>query len=424
MHFPKFTHKSISIALGTFLYTGSIWAQDEAPAEEVEEAPEVEPPAAEPPEPIAEEPAPVEEEPAEIPEADEEMSATEDPPTPELTEGTVPEVVEEMLGGINWGVWGRVDLALGNGNDLGDISSAGRFELHSSGSLTKYINFTLNFIAEYNPEIAPNASLLDGIIQLDLHDAFHVWGGRMLVPVDRSNFAGPFFMGPWYYPGFGFADGQVGAPRQGPVGRNDGVTAWGYFLDGMIKYYAGAYDLFDVGNTPLYSGRIGLSLLSPEPGYYSNSMYYGKDILAIGLGGQLKQDGSVGAGPMPGDPVVTDTYSEVNADILFEKKFGNGGVLDLEAAAYLFMGDYEPTDASWFAMASYLIPTGIGGFQPLVRVQQAIPSADAADTSTLIDAQVNYVINDFATRFALGYRNGFAGDAKTQGIFLGAQFIK
>lgn len=427
MHFPKFTHKSISIALSTFLCSGSIWAQDDVPAEA--EAPVAEPP----PEPAAEpapaftpseEPAPTGDPPPATPDAEAEMSATEEVPKAEVSEEPLPAIVEDTLGSINWGVWGRVDMLIGNGNELNDVSSAGRFELHTSGSVHKYVNFTANFIATYNPEIAGNAALLDGIIQLDLDDAFHLWGGRMLVPVDRSNFAGPFFMAPWYYPGFGFADGQVGAPRQGPNGRNDGFTAWGYFLDGMIKYYAGAYDLFDVNQSPLYSGRIALSLISPEPGYYSNSTYYGKDILAIGIGGQVKPDGSVGTPPMPDDPAPSDTYSEFNADILFEKKFGDAGILDIEGAVYLFNGEYEPTDASWFALASYLIPTGIGGFQPLVRVQQAIPSADAADTSTLIDAQVNYVVNDFATRFALGYRKGIAGDLETQGIFVGAQFIK
>ena len=33
-------------------------------------------------------------------------------------------------------------------------------------------------------------------------DEFHLWAGHLLVPVDRANASGPFFMIPWNYPGF------------------------------------------------------------------------------------------------------------------------------------------------------------------------------------------------------------------------------
>jgi hypothetical protein len=243
----------------------------------------------------------------------------------------------------------------------------------------------------------------------------------MLVPVDRSNFSGYWFAAPWYYPGFGFADGQVTAPRQGPFGRNDGVTVWGQVGGGTFKYYAGVYDLYDVDTTPLYSGRLSLHLLNPEPGYYNSSTYYGKDLLAIGAGVQAKKDGSVAPGGM-----LSDDYSEFNVDVLFEKNFDGAGVLDVEGAFYKFNGDFEPTDAGWYGLVSYLLPNDIGPgkLQPLVRVQQAIPSLDEADTSTLIEAQLGYVVNSYATRFALGYRNGSAGDLEVQALYFGAQFLK
>ena len=43
---------------------------------------------------------------------------------------------------------------------------------------------------------------MDAIISFDLMDEFHVWAGHLLVPVDRANASGPFFMIPWNYPGF------------------------------------------------------------------------------------------------------------------------------------------------------------------------------------------------------------------------------
>jgi hypothetical protein len=162
--------------------------------------------------------------------------------------------------------------------------------------------------------------------------------------------------------------------------------------------------------------------LEKEPGYYHSSTYYGKDILTLAVGGQYKKDGSV----PPAMGVAPDNFSEFNADILFEKNFDGAGVLDLEVAYYKFNGDYEPTDAGWFGVASYMLPNDIGWgkLQPLLRVQQAIPSADTADTSTLIDAQLGYIVNSYATRFALGYRTGTAGDLDVQAIYFGAQFLK
>ena len=58
--------------------------------------------------------------------------------------------------------------------------------------------------------------------------------------------------------------------------------------------------------------------------------------------------------------LLTDDYTEFNADILFEKNFAGAGVLDLEAAFYKFNGDFEPTDAAWYGVASYLLPNDIG----------------------------------------------------------------
>ena len=393
-----------------FMLLPSAYAQDPAPAPAPAEPPAaaVPPPAVEPAPAPAEPPAAVAPPPAEL---------TAPPPPAVPAE---PEPPKDDLGPISVGAWGRVDLKLGNADKLDDVSSTGVLELHTSGKLHKYFAYTGNFVATYGggPDtISGTAGVMDLILQFDLDDLFHVWVGRQLVAVDRSNFSGPWFMAPWNYPGFGFADGQVTAPREGPNGRNDGISAWGFAAGGLIKYYIGAYDLYDVDTSPLISGRLNLSLLSPEPGFYSNSTYYGKDILALGAGFQYKKDGSVATDPA--GPPASD-YTEFNVDLLFEKKLGSG-VLDLEGAYYKFNGDNERTDAGWMAVASYLI----GDFQPLVRVQQAIPAyEDVDETSTLLDVQLGYLVNAFATRFALDFQYGKAGDAETKAVFLGAQFMK
>jgi hypothetical protein len=381
------------------------------------------PVAAQPPPPPAAEPVPALEPTPLIAPAAPELSVP--PPLP-----PAPEPPPADLGGVNIGVWGRADLTLSDGNSLNDIGSTGLVELHTSGKLHEYFAFTANLVAAYGGSdgISGSAGLMDAILQFEPNDAFHLWLGRNLVPVDRSNFSGPWFMGPWFYPGFGFVDGQVGAPREGPSGRNDGVTAWGFYAEDTfsIKYYIGVYDLYDRSQSPLISGRLNLTLLGAEPGFYSNSTYYGKDLLALGGGFQYKKNGS-SASWQPGAPDVANDYSEFNLDLLFEKKLG-GGVLNLEGAFYKFNGDYERTDAAWFAVASFLLPGG--RIQPLVRVQQALPAyADenlplSDETSTLVDAQIGYVLNGFATRFAGGFRYGKAGDVEGKTVYFGAQFEK
>jgi hypothetical protein len=67
---------------------------------------------------------------------------------------------------------------------------------------------------------------------------------------------------------------------------------------------------------------------------------------------------------------------------------------------------------------------GPGKLQPLLRFQQANSGVEDAPNSWLIDAQVNYIVNSYATRFSLGYRYGKADDDKLSALFLGIQVQK
>jgi len=337
--------------------------------------------------------------------------------------------------------WGRVGLYLHGVEDtekMDHLTNDGVLELHFDGQATEEIGLTGNVVASYGFGDDANGSveILDVIGRFDLADPFHVWVGRMLVPSDRANFSGDWFASPWHYPGLYIKNFVPTAPpigpRQGPNGRNDGATVWGQAAGGLFKYYACAFDLHNPGAKPLWSGRLNLSLLNPEPGYYHSSTYYGaKDILAIGVALQAQKDGSAGATIADDDILVVDDYLGFNADVLFEKDLSGSGVLTLEGAFYKYQGDAEQFDHSWLALVSYLTPekVGPGKLQPLVRVQ----GTKTADNETValpdesgmaVDVQLGYVIADYSARLALGFEYAKLGDQKSNKIFLGAQILK
>lgn len=329
------------------------------------------------------------------------------------------------------GAWAHLGTYLNGPEDkMNRLAADGELNLLFSADLIEGFGMTANLVGNYGPGSTDGYSpQAGGVNIMDLHgkiaidEAFNIWIGRMLVPSDRANFSGVWFASPWFYPGLHFAAPPVG-PRQGPQGRNDGLTVWGQAAGGLFKYYAGAYNLQNSAGGALISGRINISLLNPEPGYYHSSTYYGaKDVLAIGIGGQYQKDGS---GP--------DDYSEFNADILFEKNLNEGGVLDLEGAFYKYMGDGEPIDMSFLVLASWMTADkiGVGKIQPLVRFQSAKTTDNvdpmgpypADETSNIIEGQIGYVIDSYATRFALGFLYQKVGDVKDNQIYLGLQLQK
>jgi hypothetical protein len=336
--------------------------------------------------------------------------------------------------------WGRVGARLQSFQDpkkMDRLSSDGDLELHFDGNVTKEIGVTGNLAAVFGPNAGPGGAadiqgtvaILDLIARFDINDAFHIWAGRMLVPSDRANFSGTWFEAPWYYPGT-FAIGQRGGagfmgPREGPYGRNDGATIWGQVNGGQFKYYVSAFDLWDPTKKPLWSGRLNLNLLDPEPGYYHSSTYYGKDILAIGVAGQVQKNGSTFTPMGAMAPSGVADAALFNADVLFEKNLHESGVIDIEGAFYKYIGDYEAYKYSYLALISWLTPdkVGPGKIQPLVRFQQGkFKATDQTDTS--VEAQVGYVIAEYNARLALGFQHTKVNDVSGNGLYLGMQILK
>lgn len=283
-------------------------------------------------------------------------------------------------------------------------------------------------------EEAGEVRILDAVIKFNFSDCFNVWIGRFLPPSDRSNLDGPFYLNVWEFP---FV--QFGYPNIFQ-GRDDGVAVWGQKGGGMFKWQTGIFkgtEGFPNGDDHvMWTGRVVLNLLDPEPGYYNQSTYYGeKEIFAIGLAGMSQRD-AVGTIADPRD------FTGWNIDALYETKLAGGGVVSLEGAYY----DFDDDDAtsietatgistltrqgeSYFLLASYLCPCKVGygkvwgNFQPYVRWQEY--DRDFTTTGVLedqVDLGLNYIIDGHDARVSLVWeRRSAAGMSDFDLLRVGAQ---
>lgn len=289
----------------------------------------------------------------------------------------------------------------GSGDNYNDfaLNSA---RIYISGKVTDTIGFMFN--TEYDGEqIKP----IDAAATFTFSDQFNIWAGRFLAPSDRANMYGPYYASNWGV----FQDGvQDGYPTI-TTGRSDGVMYWGQF--GITKLSLGIFD----NNAPnptsdlLYAGRLQFDLWDAEGGYYLNGSYYGaKDLLAFGLAAQ-----------------TSDSDSAYSADLLLEKKLGNGGVVTLEAeyAKYDGLGGYTPGESDgYYALGAYLFPqvVGIGKFQVLAKYGTATAELPGGDRDfDTFEFNLNYIIKDQNARIQLFYIDSDYVAAKQFGIGLQIQ---
>lgn len=287
-------------------------------------------------------------------------------------------------------------------------------EARFSGALNKIFGWQANFNANAKPAGSSGpARVMDLILKIDVDDAFHLWAGRLLVPSDRSNFSGPFFISPWNYPGV-YAVGSQGAfigPKTGANGRDDGAVVWGQFVGGKAKYFLGAFNLDNPAQSPLYSARINLALLGSEPGFWGSSTYYGStDVVAIGGGYQYQKHGSGAI-----DPTTLNGDVDLNifmGDVLAEKTVPGAGTFSLEGAYYHFDKGNPNAKQAFYALASFLTAdyVGVGKLQPLVRWQQTSPQAGGSRW-TMLDVFLSYVIYRYDLKLTAGYQRTDLGNS-------------
>ena len=357
------------------------------------------------------------------------------PPT--ATEA-MPATRPDTLPPITVGAWTRIGGKFQNANDpkkVNDFAFDNAYvELHVGGKIHKNFGVTLNLNANMTnfggaspnmgmtsalDQLGSPVSVMDAIAQFDLQDEFHVWAGHLLVPVDRSNASGPFFMIPWNYPGF-FAPGAIGAPKEGPYGRNNGAVVWGDIMGGKFTYLAGVFDNGSLTSSPLFSGRLRLALLDPEGGFWGNGSYFGeKDLLTIAVGAQFQKHGSATA-------MQDKDWAEINGDVLFEKKLPGGGWVTAEAAYYHFNVLEGGVDNSAYGLLAYATPKiGVGNIQPSVRYQMVTVKGSGMPKPWNLDVGLAYLIKGPALRLIGNYSHTDmdAGGATANAVQLGVQAI-
>jgi hypothetical protein len=320
----------------------------------------------------------------------------------------------------------------GSRDKLNDVGAEGEADVVFWGQVHPYLRWQAGFVGSLGPQETTSAALLDLVAKLEISEAFNLWIGRMPVPSDRASLSTVWAIVPWTLPGRydAFAPTTTPdarptpGPRQFDNDRGDGATLWGQVRGGRLKYYLGLFGLDQPNTSPLYSGRLALSLLDPEPGFRSSSTYFGKkDILSLGVGAQHRAGGSLAptAAALP-----ASNFNELNIDLLFEKNGGMAGVLDLEGAFAKLWGKGELASYQFFALVSYLMPieVGIGRFQPLLRVQHAGKgrAPDAGDF-TSVDAQLGYIIDGFHARLLGVYQYAKVQGQTENAILLGLQLL-
>jgi hypothetical protein len=265
--------------------------------------------------------------------------------------------------------------------------------LYVNGSPAKKIKFTFN--TEYDG-VGNHLTVLDAVAQFECSDKVNFWVGRMLPPSDRANLYGPYYAHHWA----AFTDGvQDGYPFIS-AGRDNGALYWGQ--SGMVKLQAGAYDGASATGTRklIGAGRVQIDFWDPEPGYYLNGTFYGdKNVLAVGVAGQVQGDNKAYTG-----------------DFLLERKVGSGGAFSVEAelAKYDRLGGYNArygTDQGGYVLASYLFPPGAGmtgrleilGKFAKASFRHGITAIDHDYDQKTTEANLNYVIKDFKARVMLFY---------------------
>jgi len=342
----------------------------------------------------------------------------------DINEQTRGEIGIWMQGSYQWIEKGKI-----NGDQYEDLHDfmIRRAYLYLKGDVTEYVSFFTHLASDKLGMETPSGGSLNnsgmglgsGVawrdlwMTLNLNEAFKIQMGRMYVPLTRNYGTTstkamltadlPFLQG-------GSRGGIFYAQK---VGRDDGLTLWGNPFNGLLQYRLMVSEgVEENAKNPEDSlrvvGRVSLSLLEPETGWFNKGTYLGeKKVLSFGLGMDRQGDLSL-AGNVDQDNTVW------TIDAFFDHPVG-GGAVTVEAA-YMdidnctqgtsnFYHDLEAGDdaQNWYVNAGYLLPgsVGPGRFQPYMRYETV--DVDNKNQTDFLSGGLNYYLKGHNCKLTADY---------------------
>jgi predicted porin len=243
-------------------------------------------------------------------------------------------------------------------------------------------------------------------ITLNLHEHLKVQMGRMYIPLTRNYGTTstkamlttdlPFLQG-------GSRGGIFYASK---TGRDDGVTLWGNPMDGLLQYRLMVSEGVESSENPddnlRFVGRVSLSLLEPETGWFNKGTYLGKKkVLSLGVGADSQSDLVLGG--------TEDDNSVWTADVFFDHPLGDGAItveaayIDIEHCTTTqgLVGMSKGDDAeNWYVQAGYLFPCHL---QPYVRYETV--DVDNKDETDFWSVGANYYLKGHNCKISADYTN-------------------
>jgi hypothetical protein len=336
------------------------------------------------------------------------------------------EIDEQTKGEV--GIWMQTWFQYvedGKGNDDLNDFLIRRAYMYLKGQVTERVSFFTHIASDKvgmegldNPSVGLGSGVAwrDLWITFNLHKALKIQVGRMYVPLTRNYGTTstkcmltadlPFLQG-------GSRGGIFYASK---VGRDDSVVIWGNPLDGLLQYRFMISEGVEGANNPednlRFVGRLSLSLLEPETGWFNKGTYLGqKKVLSLGLGFQSQDDLTLGFVPGKDNEVWT-------ADVFFDHPVGEGAVtfeaayIDIENCTESQPDMYTDLDAgedaeNWYFNVGYLLPGsfGPGQLQPYFRYENLDVDGAGNDETDFYSGGVNYFMKGHNCKITADYMN-------------------
>ena len=306
-----------------------------------------------------------------------------------------------------------------NGNENLNDFMIRRAYMYLKGQVTEHVSFFTHIASDrIGQDGLDNSSLglgsgvawRDLWITLNLHEAVKIQMGRMYVPLTRNY--GTTSTKCMLTTDLPFLQGGVRGSifYASKVGRDDGLTIWGNPLEGLLQYRfmvseGVESDTENPEDNLRFVGRLSLSLLEPETGWFNKGTYLGKKkVLSLGLGFDSQDDLTLG--------VSKDDNLVWTADVFFDHPVGEGAIT--AEAAYIDIEhctqDHNFSDLSkgddaenWYINAGYLLPGSIGPgrLQPYMRYETV--DVDHEDETEFLSGGFNYYLKGHNCKISADY---------------------